>query len=186
MEDIKDMVKLHLGCGKRSIPGFVHVDKVKFDHIDYVHDIRTLPMFKDETVSLIYACQVLEYFDRNESIKVLKEWKRVLCKGGLLRLSVPNFKTICSLYSAGVDLEFFIGTLYGKISDGNNGYIYHRTTFDEKTLNKLLIDTGYRDPKLWDWRKTEHSEIDDFSQAYFPHMDKEKGLLFNLNIEALK
>ena len=186
MQNKKELIKLHLGCGKRSIPGFVHIDKAKFDHVDYVHDIRSLPMIKDESVSLIYACQVLEYFDLEESIKVLKEWKRVLCKGGLLRLSVPNFKTICDLYLAGIDLEFFLGTLYGKINDGNNGYIYHRTTFDKKTLKKLLLETGYDSPKLWDWRETEHSEIDDFSQAYYPHMDKEEGMLFNLNMEAVK
>ena len=59
-------------------------------------------------------------------------------------------------------------------------------TFDQSTLSNLLIETGFKKPRIWDWRKTEHSEVDDFSQAYFPHMDKEKGLLFNLNIEASK
>ena len=38
----------------------------------------------------------------------------------------------------------------------------------------------------WDWRKTDHSNIDDYSQAYLPHMNKENGLLVSLNIEAKK
>lgn len=48
-------MKLHLGCGKRYIPGFVHIDLDDFPHIDYHHGIRTLPMFKDDTVELIYG-----------------------------------------------------------------------------------------------------------------------------------
>lgn len=36
------------------------------------------------------------------------------------------------------------------------------------------------------WRETEHSDVDDFSQAYLPHMDKENGILMSLNIEAIK
>ena len=186
MGNQKKKIKLHLGCGRRFIPGFVHVDQVSFEHVDYVTDIRRLSMFDDESADLIYACQVLEYFDRNEAVEVLSEWRRVLCKGGVLRLSVPNFETITSLYSAGLSLDFFIGTLFGKIDDGQGGFVYHRMTFDKSTLSNLLIETGFKEPKIWDWRKTEHSEVDDFSQAYFPHMDKEKGLLFNLNIEALR
>jgi len=46
-------VKLHLGCGKRYIPGFVHVDLADFPHIDYRSDVRSLPMLKDESADLI-------------------------------------------------------------------------------------------------------------------------------------
>ena len=38
----------------------------------------------------------------------------------------------------------------------------------------------------YDWRQTLHKDHDDFSQAYVPHMDKEKGLLISLNVEADK
>jgi hypothetical protein len=36
------------------------------------------------------------------------------------------------------------------------------------------------------WRETEHAHVDDFSQAYIPHMDKENGILISLNIECDK
>ena len=57
-------VKLHLGGGKRYFEGYVHVDLADYPHIDYRHDVKTLPMFKDDSISLIYASHVLEYFDR--------------------------------------------------------------------------------------------------------------------------
>lgn len=180
----KQLLKLHLGSGKRHIPGFVHIDQVSYTHIDHVQDVRKLSNFPDQSACLVYACQVIEYFDREEVITVLQEWKRVLCQGGILRLSVPNFASITRLYSEGIKLENFLGTLYGKIPDGGAGFIYHRTTYDEQSLRDLLDKCGFENIELWDWRKTEHSHIDDFSQAYFPHMEKEKGMLFNLNMQA--
>ena len=180
------MLKLHIGCGKRFIPGFVHIDQVAFAHVDHVQDIRRLPNFADSSVDLIYACQVIEYFDPEEVVGVLADWRRVLAPNGILRLSVPNFAVICKLYRAGFKLERFLGTLYGRIPDGRNGFAYHRTTYDEQSLSELLKKTGFSEIRLWDWRQTEHANVDDFSQAYFPHMDKERGMLFNLNMQARK
>lgn len=182
----KGLAKLHLGCGKRFIPGFTHVDQAAFPHVDHVQDIRHLKNFADASASLLYACQVIEYFDREEVMAVVAEWRRVLAPGGVLRLSVPNFAVIAKLYQAGMGLDWFLGTLYGRISDGQGGWIYHRTTYDEASLRAVLESCGFVDARLWDWRRTEHAQIDDFSQAYFPHMEKERGILFNLNMEATK
>ena len=44
----------------------------------------------------------------------------------------------------------------------------------------------FKNVKLWDWREVEHSNFDDYSQAYIPHMDKENGTLISLNIECTK
>jgi ubiquinone/menaquinone biosynthesis C-methylase UbiE len=180
------LIKLHLGCGKRHIPGFVHVDQVSFPHIDHVQDIRDLSNFPDGCASLVYACQVIEYFDQYEVEAVLTEWRRVLDNEGILRLSVPNFAVISKLYQTGLKLDWFIGTLYGRIPDGRGGWVYHRMTYDAEALEKLLRKVGFGDIRHWDWRFTEHKHVDDFSQAYFPHMEKERGLLFNLNMEAIK
>ena len=53
-------------------------------------------------------------------------------------------------------------------------------------MYKVLIKNGFSDIQEWDWRKVDHGHIDDYSQAYLPHMDKENGLLMSLNIEAKK
>ncbi len=179
-------MKIHLGSGKRFIPGFVHVDLADFDHIDYKQNVNDLSCFEDNTADLIYACQVLEYFDREEMPAVLSEWKRVLKPEGILRLSVPNFKTLSDLYQAGLSLDYFLGTLYGKWSIGEDKYIFHKTTFDFNSAKNVLEDNGFKDVELWDWKNTEHSAVDDYSQAYFPHMEKEKGILWNLNVQCKK
>jgi predicted SAM-dependent methyltransferase len=103
------------------------VDQVHFPHVDHVQDIRSLSNFPAGSASLIYACQVIEYFDREEVLEVLRDWKRVLAPGGILRLSVPNFAVMARLYQAGLPLEWFLGTLYGKIPDGKASITVRRT-----------------------------------------------------------
>ena len=73
-------IKLHLGCGKRNIPGFINIDQSKYKHIDYNISVVDLSIFKNNSVDMIYASHVLEYFDLNQTYQVLKEWRRVLKK----------------------------------------------------------------------------------------------------------
>ena len=70
----------------------------------------------NNSVDLIYASHVLEYFDRNEVKNVLGEWYRVLKKGGLLRVAVPDFEAIVKVYLKYSDLDHrgILGPLYGK------------------------------------------------------------------------
>lgn len=181
--------RLHLGSGKRYIPGFVHVDLADFPHIDHNHDVRTLPMFVDGSVDLVYASHVLEYFDRIESLNVLAEWRRVLRPGGTLRLAVPDFQALLDVYGHYGKLDMVLGPLYGRMAVGapdGQHIVYHRTVYDFESLGALLESAGFEDVRRYDWRQTLHRDYDDFSQAYVPHMDKENGRLISLNVEADK
>ena len=74
-------MKLHLGCGERYLDGFTHIDIADFEHIDFKIPVNDLSIFEKNSVELIYASHVIEYFDQFEVINVL-EWKRVLMPGG--------------------------------------------------------------------------------------------------------
>lgn len=176
-------MKLHLGCGQRFIPGWYHIDVVNFSHIDLQHEINRLPMISDGSVDEIYACHVLEHFQRGEVVGVLEEWHRVLKNDGRLRVAVPDFAAVCAEYSFNRDLNPLLGLLVGR-QDGL--YNYHHAIFDESLLRNSLASAGFSAIKRYDWRKTEHAHIDDFSQAYLPHMDKTNGRLVSLNMEGTK
>jgi hypothetical protein len=45
---------------------------------------------------------------------------------------------------------------------------------------------GFQQVRRWDWRNTDHSQVDDYSQAYLPHLKKQNGQLMSLNLEAIK
>ena len=176
------MIKLHLGCGAIYFPGYIHIDIMKYEHIDYLSPVDNLHMFEDNTVDLIYNCHVLEHFERTEFKKVLIEWHRVLKRKGILRTAVPDFETICQVYIKNKDVDEIEGLIMG-----GQTYLYnfHNSIFDFNKLKKALVECGFVNIKRYDWRNVEHSEIDDYSKAYLPYMDK-KGTLMSLNVEAEK
>ena len=113
--------------------------------------------------------------------------KKCLKPNGILRLAVPNFDKYARLYAVGkITLDQCVGPLYGKWKMTNTDTIYHKTTYDFKSLKKKLTLNGFSNIKLWDWSEVEHGAIDDYSQSYIPHMDKESGHLMSLNIECNK
>lgn len=180
-------MKLHLGCWHRQIPGFVHVDLCDLPHIDFKHRIDALPFIADGAAELIYCSHAFEYFDRVEAVRVLAEWRRVLAPGGVLRLAVPNFEALIQVYQRSGTIERVLGPLYGRMeiaTEEGPRWLFHKTCYDERSLGQLLLDNGFAEPQRWDWRHTEHAAVDDHSQAYFPHMDKENGLLVSLNLQA--
>ena len=132
---------------------------------------------------MIYASHVIEYFDREEIVPILKTWKSKLKTGGILRLAVPDFNSLCEIYFRSGDIGKVLGPLYGKMPMGDET-IYHKTTYDHNSLVTLLDSVGFRAIDTWDWREVEHGKYDDHSQAYYPHMDKENGTLVSLNVEC--
>lgn len=179
-------IKLHLGCGWRDFgKDWFHIDGGDYEHLDYTN-ITKLHAFDDNTVDLIYASHVIEYFDRIEIVPILEEWRRVLKVGGTIRLAVPDFLPMADLYmKRKVTIYDILGPLFGKMLM-DDATIYHKTTYDMGTLSILLEAIGFSQIKRYDWRETEHAEFDDHSQAYIPHMDKENGMLISLNVEAVK
>ena len=183
-------VKLHLGCGKRFLAGYTHIDLSDFDHIDYQHKIDYLPFIDNDSVDLIYSSHAFEYFDRVEAESVLLEWKRVLKPGGTLRLAVPDFEALTNIYRETKNLDLILGPVYGRWPvPGGDIVVYHKTVYDFNSLKNILEKAGFYNIQTWDWEKVFVKDIegfDDFSQAYYPHMDKTNGILLSLNVEALK
>jgi predicted SAM-dependent methyltransferase len=178
-------VKLHLGCGKRDFgPEWTHVDGNDFPHVRH-HDLTRLPC-ADGAAEVAYSSHVIEYFDREEVVPLLEEWRRALRPGGALYLAVPDFEAMARLYAAGTyPLVRFLGPLYGKIRL-KDGWAYHKTVYDFASLGELLASLGFRNIARYDWRTTGFARFDDHSQAYLPHMDKENGTLISLNVRCEK
>lgn len=175
-------LKLHLGCGKRYLPGFFHVDAIPFDHLDRVGDISSLYFLTTNTVDEIYASHVLEHFKRADLPKVLQEWQRVLKPDGILRLAVPNFSAIVEQYQTSGSLEGLQGLLYG---GQTYDYNFHHIAFDMKQITDILERNGFTNISTYDWKTFLPEGFDDYSRAYIPHMD-ESGRLMSLNIIAHK
>lgn len=178
------MLKLHLGSGAKAVPGYINVDIQLLAGVDMACDLRALP-FADNTVDFIYSCAAIEHFSRHEWRDVLTEWCRLLKPGCILRLSTADFAAACDQYREQGNVEELLGLVVGGQKDP---WDRHGMIFDFDLLRDGLEAAGFTDIRRYDWRDTELGEmgIDDYSQAYLPHMDKENGRLMMLNVEAKK
>lgn len=172
---------LHLGCGPINAPGYINVDVQPFPHVHYVHGVYPLEMFESNSVDMVYASHVLEHFAVKELPVVLREWLRVLKDGGVLRLGVPDFGALVSIYLDTGEIHNILGPLMGGQSDQHN---FHYSVFDERYLSQLLQDAGFKKVRLWDPERVENHSFNDTTSNIWSFLGKDYPI--SLNIEAVK
>lgn len=93
-----EALRLHLG-GEEARAGWKILNLQQRPGVDYVGDCADLSRFADESVDDIYASHVLEHLGYAEKLpRALREWRRVLKKGGRARISVPDLDVPCRLF----------------------------------------------------------------------------------------
>jgi predicted SAM-dependent methyltransferase len=174
-------MRLHLGCGKLKLRNFINVD-IDSPVADIKLNITDLSIINTHCVDEIYICHVLEHFKRYEIIDLFLAWNRVLKSDGILRISVPDFEKIVSVYTRDKKLYELIGFLNG---GQKNMYDIHYVNFDYATLTALLSACGFSNFNIYDPHEF-LGDQDDYSKAYLPHMDSANGELMSLNIVCNK
>jgi predicted SAM-dependent methyltransferase len=93
-----DYPRLHLGCGKRRVTGWLNVDVAGSDY-DVDLASGALP-WSDGSFDQVVSQQVIEHLDLDtELIPLLVELRRVLRPGGEIWLSTPDLERICDSYA---------------------------------------------------------------------------------------
>jgi len=77
------------------------------NNISYCNAAKQIPE-KDNSVSVLYSSHMLEHLDDKETDIFLKESIRVLMKGGLIRIVVPDFEILIKNYLKSNDPKQFI------------------------------------------------------------------------------
>lgn len=182
-------MKLHLGCGKRYLKGYVHVDIADYSHIDFKTSVDKLFFVSDGTVDEIYSSHTLEYFDRIETHSVLEEWYRVLKPYSKLFITVPNFESLIRIYSDTKELKNILGPLFGRWQvSGFKHAIFHKTAWDENDLTETLTKAKFASVKKFDpvkYLRDIDPDYDDHSLAFFPAYDQ-TGIQVSLALCAFK
>lgn len=176
-------VLVHIGCGKINSPEFINIDAQPYSHVHIVtDDISSLPDIKSETVDLVYMCHILEHFKKREIEKVLKESKRILRKGGILRISVPDFDKLVEVYNAaGKDINTIIKQLMG---GQDHQYNIHYSAFNYQYLLGLLKEAGFVEVVSWDPDNCLYHNFKDRATRRLKVNNREYAI--SLNLEAIK
>lgn len=80
--------RLHVGCGRARLDGWVNIDNQSLPGVDVVADVTRGLRFSD--CEAVYAEHFLEHLRIDQALDFLEEAHRVLGEGGLIRLSTPN------------------------------------------------------------------------------------------------
>ncbi len=109
-DSLKDArgLKVHLGCGPYVKPGWVNIDLT--DHppslegqqnqgtVFINYDLRLGLPLSDNSVDMIYSSHVLEHFEYKTGLQLLKDCYRVLRRGGVFRIALPDFQSSFGAY----------------------------------------------------------------------------------------
>jgi predicted SAM-dependent methyltransferase len=80
------------------LPGYINADKYN-SKAEQSWDAVALPL-PSNVVDEIYTSHLIEHFDFHQGQEVLKEWKRVLKKEGILILETPDLLASCKKFVA--------------------------------------------------------------------------------------
>jgi hypothetical protein len=119
---------------------------------------RAIPL-PTGSVEVLYSSHMLEHLDRDETKRFLKEAYRVLCHQGVIRLVVPDLQLQAQTYLREQDGDEFLGWLQlarprpRTLKERLRALVgvdrsYHRWMYDAKSLTRLLLVSGFRNPVI--------------------------------------
>lgn len=169
-------MRVNLGCGPQVVKDWTNVDyalgawickfplfryfnnKVKlfntvWDDDIQLHDLTQKFPWDDNTVEVVYSSHTLEHFSKEDGLIFLKECHRVLRKGGIIRIVVPDLKSVIEQYENGqIRADDFVQTL-GVLYTKKNNYIKnklapyiqfpHRCMYDTPALLSIMNEIGF-------------------------------------------
>lgn len=130
-EVAKEPLRLNLGAGNVHLSGFTPIDRKGGKEV-YPLDCP------DNSVEEIVASHVLEHFSHRDVEAVLKHWVAKLKPGGKVRLAVPDFEKLATLYLEGAPVNVQ-GYVMGGHNDADDR---HGIIFDRELLTELMITCG--------------------------------------------
>lgn len=115
-------------------------------YVDHVCNANDLSRFENDTFEQLYASHVVEHLDyKDELLRTLVEWNRVLVPGGNVFISVPDMDVLSSLLlqknRLTIDERFFVmRMIFGGHVDK---YDYHVVGLNQDFLASFLHASGY-------------------------------------------
>ena len=134
-------MKLIVGAGTRTLPGFTTHDVQALPGIDIVCEFKDLPKYVEpESCEEIHMTHVLEHFPMKDTINVLGTLYSLLAPKGKLYIEVPNFywhaeEILKDPFNKQIVEYAFGGQL--------NEWDFHYNGFTPEILNEDLVDAGF-------------------------------------------
>ncbi|WDP88910.1 MAG: methyltransferase domain-containing protein [Desulfobacter sp.] len=153
--------------------GFISEPQQKFisfaksEKILWANAAQRIPEAND-SVDVVYSSHMIEHMEKEDVISFLKESRRILKRGGTIRIAVPNIKYHVEKYVNHGDADKFIEgtyltrkspkTIIEKIKYLIIGDRNHQWMYDGESLCRLLASGGFKEPQIMDVGSTNIAE----------------------------
>ena len=131
-------IKLHLGCGRVKMEGFINIDHHKTPATDYVLDAVNLP-FPDGSIDSIESYHLIEHLPIGKLSDILDHWYRILKPGGNLILEFPDFDQAVRLYLAGNENR--LNNIFGRQRFAGDTHLWG---WNIERMKKRLEDKNFK------------------------------------------
>lgn len=89
---------LNIGCGNIYHKSFINIDYSSDSSSVIQHDLSKGIPLSNDYIDFLYNSHILEHFSKNSAVELIKECHRVLKPGGIIRVVVPDLKSIVEEY----------------------------------------------------------------------------------------
>jgi predicted SAM-dependent methyltransferase len=172
---MQQLNRLHWGCGRDVAPGWINSDIAAGPGIDITADVlKGLPL-ADDSIDYISSQHTLPEIRIYDQIPALEELRRVLRRGGVLRLSLPDLDLFIDCYRSGRSDPFLIwdwDSPSGNFITHMLWYNMIHTPFTYEFAEELLRKAGFSEVRRTGYRETsspfpEIIELDNRSSESF-------------------
>lgn len=132
-------------------------------------DIRGRLPYNNGSVDQIYCSHVLEHFEKWQTINLLKEMRRILRRGGIARVVVPDLSKVIKIYNKD-GAESFCRVLWGFDKDIKPNNLIkslqrkfirsHQWMYNKKSFEEVIKISGFRNFKWLDYKIGEVQNLD--------------------------
>ena len=148
------------------------IENIKWNmkhNIQFADATKSIPL-QTSSVDCMYTSHMVEHLSQKGARSFLKEVKRVLKVGGVVRIAVPDLRIAVDDYLETNDADAFmrgilvqapeINTLKQKINLFISGYRHHQWMYDGTSLSRLLIEMGFSSAEVCKDGKTNIIDAD--------------------------
>jgi SAM-dependent methyltransferase len=151
--------RLNWGCGSYPEPGWLNSDFKEGPGVDFACDIRAGLPIEDDSIDYVVSIHALPEIPYPELVDVLRELRRVLKPGGILRIALPDLDKGIEAYLNGDEDYFLIPDedaekLGSKFVTQLVWYGYSRSLFTYDFTEEILAKAGFTEVTRCDYRKT--------------------------------
>ena len=149
-------MRINFGCGRQVLDGWFNVDAVHSPRAprapELVHALQFTPAgavanplpLPDNCADELQAMHVVEHVYAWEAPALLAEWRRLLKRGALLVLELPNIEAAARNLLAGAKDQMCMWPFYG--DPGHlDPFMCHRWGYTPRTIRQLVESAGFRD-----------------------------------------